>query len=160
MRSRRVCILALVAAALGTGTGWAEDVARATVHVNVQVAARTSLQVSSELLHFDVARPGDAATVAVDFRAAARTAGASDVMLTIEPLHGLEGPGGAADVDASLSVSGEGDGLVSGDVRAAQTTVVGRWQGSGLRRGRLVFTLRANAPGRYAMPVRFVISTP
>ena len=31
---------------------------------------------------------------------------------------------------------------------------------SGLREGRVVFTLRANASGTYTLPVRFVLSTP
>ena len=159
MRSRQVCILALLATALGAVAASAEDVARASVHVNVQVAARTSLKVSSELLQFDVTRPGAPATAAIDFSAGARTAG-GDIVLSVEPLRGIDGPGGAADVETALTVAGQGEGLVSGHVDPARPTVVGRWNGSGLRTGRMVFTLRAHAAGSYAMPVRFVLSAP
>ena len=160
MRSRQVCILALLATALSAVAAFAEDVARANVHVNVQVAARTSLKVSSELLQFDVTTPGAPATAAIDFSAGARTAAGSDIVLSVEPLHGIDGPGGAADVETAITVAGQGEGLLSGHVHPVKSTVVGRWNGSGLRTGRLVFTLRAQAAGNYAMPVRFVLSAP
>ena len=160
MRSRQVCFLALLATALSAVAAFAEDVARANVHVNVQVAARTSLKVSSDLLQFDVTRPGAPATAAIDFSAGARTAAGSDIVLSVEPLHAIDGPGGAADVEGAITVAGQGQGLVSGHVHPVKSTVVGRWNGSGLRTGRLVFTLRAHAPGNYAMPVRFVLSAP
>ena len=160
MRSRQVCFLALLATALGAVAASAEDVARASVHVNVQVAARTSLKVSSELLQFDVTTPGAPVTAAIDFSAGSRTAAGSDIVLSVEPLHAIEGPGGAADVESSITVAGQGEGLVSGHVHPVRTTVVGRWNGSGRRTGRLVFTLRAQAPGTYSMPVRFVLSAP
>lgn len=160
MRSRQVCILALLATALSAVAAFAEDVARANVQVNVQVAARTSLKVSSELLQFDVTTPGAPATAAIDFSAGARTAAGSDIVLSVEPLHGIDGPGGAADVETAITVAGQGEGLLSGHVHPVKSTVVGRWNGSGLRTGRLVFTLRAQAAGNYAMPVRFVLSAP
>ena len=160
MRSRQVCSLALLATALSAVAAFAEDVARASVHVNVQVAARTSLRVSSELLQFDVARPDAPATAAIEFSAGARTASGADIVLSVEPLHGIDGPGGAADVETALTVAGHGQGLLSGHVDPVRSTVVGRWSGSGLRTGRLVFTLRAHAAGSYAMPVRFVLSAP
>ena len=160
MRSRQVCILALLATALSAVAAFAEDVARANVQVNVQVAARTSLKVSSELLQFDVTTPGAPATAAIDFSAGARTAAGSDIVLSVEPLHGIDGPGGAADVETAITVAGHGEGLLSGHLHPVKSTVVGRWNGSGLRTGRLVFTLRAHAPGNYAMPVRFVLSAP
>ena len=39
-------------------------------------------------------------------------------------------------------------------------STVGRWRGSGLRRGRLVFTLRDGTAGPSSVPVRFVLSAP
>ena len=73
----------------------------ATVPALATVHARTSLVVSSELLRFDVVEPGGRASVTVDFSAAARTAAGADVVLSVEPLTGLLGPGGAADVEAT-----------------------------------------------------------
>jgi hypothetical protein len=159
MRSRLVVMLVLLALPGATAAA-AEDVARASVSVNAQFTSRTSLKVSSELLRFEVVEAGATATASIEFSAGARTPSDGDVVLTIEPMRAIEGPGGAADVEASLSVSGEGQGLVAATVNPTSGTVIGRWQGSGLRAGRLVFALRTNATGSYSLPVRFVLSTP
>ena len=158
MRSRLLLTVAVLAVCARGAA--AEDVATARVSVNLHVASRTSLKVSSRVLHFDVTRPGGFATAALDFSAGARTPARSDVVLTIEPERGIDGPGGAAEVDTDLSFIGEGDGVLAGSVALAHGTVVGRWQGSGLREGRIIVTLRANAAGTYSLPVRFVLSTP
>ena len=160
MRSRHVPILVLWTLLGVTASSAAQDIARATVSVNAQFAPRTSLKVSSELLQFDLARPGDAAPAAIEFSAGARTPSQGEIVLSVEPLRGLSGPGGAADVDATITVSGEGDGLIPTRLDSTRTTVVGRWHGSGLHHGRLVFTLNATTAGTHSMPVRFVLSTP
>ena len=159
MRNSRLLLLVL-ALALRASAAAAEDVATGNITVNVNVAPRTSLKVSAGVLHFDVTQPGASATAAMEFTAGARLAAGSDVVLTVEPLRGLDGPGGAADVDTALSFVGEGEGLLAGPVAMAHSTIVGRWQGSGLRAGRVIFKLRANAAGVYSLPVRFVLSTP
>jgi len=159
MRSRTVSLL-VVLVLLGVRAAAAQDVVRGTVAVNAQFASRTSLKVSSQLLRFDVVEPGATATATIEFSAGARMSSGSDIVLTLEPMHAMQGPGGAADVETSLSVSGEGQGLLAATVSATSGTVIGRWQGSGLRAGRLVFALRANAAGSYTMPVRFILSTP
>jgi hypothetical protein len=138
----------------------AAETATSTVAVNVQVASRTSLKVSSDILQFDVPQPGVPATAAIDFSAGARIAAAAHIVLTVEPLRGLDGPGGAADVEASITFDGDGDGLLRGTLDAEAPAIAGRWQGSGLHQGRLLFTIRANAAGTYTLPVRFVLSTP
>lgn len=138
----------------------AEEVANATVHVSVQVAARTSLKVSSHVLRFDVPRAGGIATASIDFTAAARMGVGGGVVLSVEPLRALDGPGGAADVETALSFAGIGPGLLAGTMPSGDAAVVGRWTGSGRRDGRVVFTLRAAAPGNYSVPVRFVLSAP
>ena len=158
MRSR--LLLTALTLALCSHTAAAEDVASRNVTVNVQLATRTSLKVSSPVLRFDVAQPGGIATAALEFTAGARMPAGSDVVLTVEPMRAIEGPGGAADVDSDLSFTGEGHGMLAGSIAAAHSTVVGRWQGSGLREGRVVFTLRASTPGSYSLPVRIVLSTP
>jgi hypothetical protein len=159
MRNSRLLLMVLPLA-LCASTAAAEDVATGNITVNVNVAARTSLKVSGRVLHFDVTQPGEGATAAMEFTAGARLASGSDVVLTVEPLRGLEGPGGSADGDTALSFVGEGEGLLAGPIAMAHSTIVGRWQGSGLRAGRVLFQLRANAAGIYSLPVRFVLSTP
>ncbi len=112
------------------------------------------------MLRFDVITPGQAATAEVEFSAGARTPSGAEVVLSMEPERAIEGPGGAADVESSLSFSGEGEGTTAGIVGSGAPTIAGRWSGSGLRSGRLVFSLRAGATGTYTLPVRFVLSTP
>jgi hypothetical protein len=159
MRNSRL-LLAVAALALCARPAAAEDVATAHVTVNLNLAPRTSLRVSSRVLHFDVTRPGEPATAALEFTARARMGSGSDVVLTLEPDRGVEGPGGAADVETALTFTGEGQGMLAGSIEPALSTVVGRWQGSGVHEGRVLFTLRANAAGSYSLPVRFVLSTP
>ena len=154
-----VCCAIALALAGGARSADAQAIDSAHVQVRMDVATRTSLKVSSDVLRFDVARDGGAATAVIDFSAGARVTSGADVVLSVEPLRAIDGPGGAADVESSLSFSGEGPGVLAGSL-TRDTTVVGRWQGSGLREGRLVFTLRANASGTYTLPVRFVLSTP
>lgn len=158
MRSR--LHLTVLALAICVRAAAAEDVASKQVTVNVNLATRTSLKVSSRVLQFDVRQPGGIDTAALDFTAGARMPAGSDVVLTVEPLRAIEGPGGVADVDADLTFTGEGQGMLGGSIGSAHSTVVGRWQGSGLREGRVVFTLRASATGSYSLPVRVVLSTP
>lgn len=160
MRSRHVPSLVLCALLGIASDAAAQQIAHANVSIVAGFAPRTSLKVSSELLQFDVAQPGGTAATAIDFSAGARTPSQGEVVLTVEPLRGLSGPGGAADVDASISVAGEGEGLIAARLDSSHTSVVGRWHGSGRRQGRLVFTLNAAAAGVYSMPVRFVLSTP
>jgi hypothetical protein len=133
----------------------------AHVNVNVHIAARTSLKVSSHSVQFEVADGDTASTASIDFRAGARVPSGADVVLTIEPLRLLvDCPGGATDDETSVTFEGEGDGLVPGRLTRAVPTVTGRWQGSGLHHGRLVFTIHPAAPGSCTLPVRFVLSTP
>lgn len=135
-----------------------------TVSTTLTVAAtfnsRTSLSVSADVLQFDVVSPGDPAVAMVDFSARARTAGSAQVVLSIEPLQEVQGASGPADAQSSLTFSGVGEGTLSGAVAPSGLTVASRWTGSGLRHGTLTFALRTSAPGRYSVPVRFVLSAP
>jgi hypothetical protein len=159
MRSRTLGLLTIATCLLPRPSA-AEDVARASVNVNVQVAARTSLKVSRELLQFDVAEPGHPSTAAIEFSAGARTPSDALVLLTVEPFGAIDGPDGAACADAVLDVAADGDGIHAAPIAGASSTVIGRWHGSGLRQGRLVFTLHARATGSYTVPIRLVLSTP
>ena len=158
MRSRYVPIVVVCSLLGASAPAAAQSVAHASVAIKADLALRTSLKVSSELLQFDVAQ--GTATTTIEFSAGARTPSQGEIVLSVEPLRGLSGPGGAADVDAAITVSGDGEGLLSTRLDSTSTTVVGRWHGSGLRQGRLLFTLNATAAGSYSMPVRFVLSTP
>ena len=156
----RPLLLFTIVAFAAVAPASAVDTDTATVTVTVQIANRTSLHVSGELLQFDVADPDQSATAAVEFSAAARTAVGNDVVLTVEPLAALDGPGGAADVEATVAFSGDGAGTLTGTLSPASPSIAGRWHGSGVRTGRLLFALRASASGTYTLPVRVVLSTP
>ena len=92
MRSRHVPVLVFCTLLGAASNGAAQGTARATVSVNAQFAPRTSLRVSSEVLQFDIARPGDPATAAIEFSAGARTPSEGEIVLSVEPLRGLSGP--------------------------------------------------------------------
>ncbi|HEX5473679.1 MAG TPA: hypothetical protein VFX12_03370 [Vicinamibacterales bacterium] len=138
----------------------AGDNSVASVAVRAHFANRTALTVSSHVLQFDVPQQGESTTTTVDFSAAARTAAGEEIVLTVEALRGIDGPGGAADVETGVSYEGEGAGTLSGTMNPAAPSVVARWHGSGIHDGHLTFTLHTSAAGHYAVPVRFVISTP
>jgi len=138
----------------------AAESATASVVVTAQFASRTSLKVSTEWLQFDVTTADQSAVAIVDFSAAARTRQSGEVVLTVERAGALSGPGGAADVGASLTVSIRGDGGPDGALDRSAPIVAGRWIGSGRRTGQLAFSLRSSVPGVYSLPVRFVLSAP
>jgi len=144
--------------AVAVSQAHAAEKATASVSVNVHIASRTSLKVSSDVVRFDVPEAGGAATASISFSAGARVPSGADVVLTVEPLRDVDG--GAADIERSITFAGDGDGLLHGRLEGEGPVAAGRWQGSGLREGRLLFTIRANAPGPYMLPVRFVLSTP
>ena len=135
------------------------DTASRAVTVSATFSSRTSLKVSADLLRFEVAS-GQTATASVEFSAGTRTQSGAQVVLSVEPIRGVEGPGGAGDVETSVSFSGQGEGTLGGLLRGTGPTVAGRWIGSGMRHGRLVFALQADASGTYTVPVRFVLSAP
>jgi hypothetical protein len=128
----------------------AAESATASLVVSVRFSTRTSLKVSSDVLRFDVTQPGEVATAVVDFSAAARTEPGGEIVLSVEPLQ---------TVDGSISVRGEGDGVI-GVAALAHPVIAGQWMGSGTRSGRLVFALCSSVTGAYAVPLRFVLSAP
>lgn len=125
-----------------------------TVTVVAGFGPRTSLKVSSDNLQFAAREPDAPAVAVVEFSAGARTQAGAEVMLTVERLPGSDCPG-----EAAVTFLGEGPGTVAGILATAGPTPVARWTGSGLRKGRLTFLLRAGA-GSYNLPIRFVLSAP
>jgi hypothetical protein len=158
---RVLSALVLTAALLGVpAAAAASETASASVVVAATFSTRTSLTVSSDELRFDVTTASQPAVASVEFSAGARTVSSAQVVLSVEPLAEVEGPRGNAQPDCALSFTGQGNGSVGGGVALKGSTVAGRWTGSGLRQGRLVFALRADAPGSYTVPVRFVLTAP
>lgn len=147
-----LCLLATPASA--------EQTATQRVQARVQFESRTSLTVSSSVLQFNHAGPESPSVVTVDFTARARTHAGGEVVLTVEALRAIEGPGGSADVETDVSFTGEGQGTLAGALSDGAASVVGRWAGSGSRSGRLEFSLRAAAAGSYNVPLRFVLTAP
>ena len=163
MRRVSVLLAATVLVMVGAGASVAvsaSERATVTIAATAQLNSRTSLTVSAETLRFDVTNPGSAATVSVEFIASARTRSQGEVVLTVEPVRGIEGPGGAADLDTTVAFAGDGDGTQAGLLRPADPVVAGRWTGSGRRTGRLRFSLSTDTVGAYTLPVRFVLSAP
>jgi hypothetical protein len=138
----------------------AAETASASVVVSAQFTGRTSLKVSTDILHFDVNVAGEAATSAVEFSAGARTQAQGEVLLSVEQRRGMTGPDAVSKNESALTFAGQGDGTLEGVVGAASRVVAGRWIGSGLRHGRLLFTMRADTSGTYVVPVRFILSAP
>jgi hypothetical protein len=147
-----VVVLGLAAPAIAADS----TSASASVVVNANFSTRTSLKVSSQMLQFSVPSGDETARVEVDFTAAARTRAGGEVILLVESFGPLDdGSAGSADV----TFTGEGPGTGRGAIAVDSATPVARWIGSGLRTGRLTFTLRAVA-GRYTVPVRFLLAAP
>ena len=151
-----VGLLAMAALPAAAGESSAD---RKSVAVSADVRSRTSLTVSARVVEFEVRDPYEESVAVVEFAAGARTRAGEQVVLTVEPLRAVEGPGGAGDPETSLSFRAEGDGTTSGTFGSAPA-VAARWTGSGKRAGRLFFSLRASAPGRYSLPLRFVLTVP
>jgi hypothetical protein len=164
MRAIRIPILIVLFGVSGLmavpAVGLAAESATASVVVTAQFGSRTSLKVSSELLQFDVVTADQSALATVEFSAAARTRHGGEVVLTIERVGAVSGPGGAADIETSLTVSVSGSGGATGELDPSAQIVAGRWVGSGRRTGQLSFSLRSAVPGAYSVPVRFVLSAP
>ena len=147
---RPLCAFALLAGLVTVAPARAAETATAAVMVQVDVCSRTSLRVSSDLLRFTVLVDAAPATAGVDVSAAGRIPPGADLVLTVEPLP----------ADSSAQIGGS-VALGAGPALAAhEPAVAARWRGSGLRAGRLVFTLSGAQPGTHDLPVRFVLSTP
>jgi hypothetical protein len=88
----------------------AAETACASMTVVATFSSRTTLQVSSDLLEFNVVSADVPATASVDFLAAARTHAGGPVVLSIEPVH----PASSAARFSSLTFNGDGVGTRSG----------------------------------------------
>jgi hypothetical protein len=162
----RLCSRLLVAtvAVLAGGAGLPllaqSRTATRALTLQASFSSHSSLRVSSSLLSFDVADPRAEAQTSVEFSAAARTRLDGEVVLTVEAGGAFDAPAGASASALEVVYQQEGGGQ-GGTLSGQGPGIAGRWVGSGVRQGRVVFTLRgASASGRYTMPVRFVLSLP
>jgi hypothetical protein len=144
----------------------AAESASVSVTVTASFASRTSLDVSTKLLHFDVVDPGSPATAAVDFNARARTQSGGEVVLAVETARSVSTNRSAgkrnhaATTVETITFEGTGAGTTSGVIGSASPAVAGRWTGSGVRAGQLIFTMYAPEAGSYSVPLRFVLTAP
>lgn len=115
-------------------------------------APRASLQVSTQVLRFDVIDSAIPALATVEFVAGVRTRIDGDVQLIVEVTDLAAVP--SAPAGQALTIVGGTDGMTPGDVSRYAPTVAGRWAGGGLRSGRVTFRLLA-APGVYLIPINF-----
>jgi hypothetical protein len=137
-----------------------QALASTSVLATAMFAPRPTLTVSAPVLQFRIEPGATKAEATVEFTAAMRARPGDEVVLTIEAPKATQGPGGATDVDAVVTFTGQGDGVETGTLDANRAVVAARWFGGGQRRGRLLFTLRASAPGVYTMPVTYLLGTP
>jgi hypothetical protein len=128
--------------------------------VSVTFSARGTVRASAPVLIFDVTDPSQAAVASIDFVAAARTTPGGNVDLIVDAAGPVSGPGGAADVETSLALEGGTEGVLSAALSPTVRSMAARWSGGGRRTGRLVFSLRASAPGTYSVPVSLAVSVP
>jgi len=153
-------IAAMVVSLLGTQApmpGRAD--ATATVTMRAVFNSYTSLRVSSSQLRFEVPDTLAAPRVFIEFSGAARTRTGAQVVLSVEAVGAIQPPAGGPSAD--LVVGYEGEGENAGTLSEAGPHVAGRWTGSGVRQGRVLFTLvGATVPGTYLLPLKFVLSAP
>lgn len=167
-RHARLLITAMIAAggcaALGAGTR-ASDQSIATARFQATVRTHTALRLSDDVLTIAprVTRDGGPSSAGtIEFRAAARTASDGEVIMTVEPSAPIASlSGGAGDTATRIAFEGRGDGAQSGTLSDARPEVVARWVGSGVRTGRLTFTLRGAVPPQGGtLPLRFLLTAP
>jgi hypothetical protein len=148
MKSRAPTALAIILTLAPRAADGSEAIQHLTIHASLQTA--TALQVSAHTLVFEVDSDGGTAVSSVDFVASARTTRSGEVILSVDAARNLEG------LDSwTLTLGEAGTPLPANGPIAAE-----RWIGGGTRSGRVMFTLRAAAAGRYVVPVRLSLATP
>lgn len=160
---RRTAGIGLLCAgiAVSAGAAAAQQSARSLV-IGATVANASSLRLSSSALHVGSVEGGRVVVVGtIVFDASARTRTTGEVILTVEALRDPDTlTGGPSGDDVVVEYGGSSDGVVPG-VLSTGPQVAGRWTGSGVRHGQLVFTLRSQSPTvGGTIPLRFVLATP
>jgi hypothetical protein len=165
IRPATAALLAAVVCAAFGAMAAAADQSMATTRFQVTFRTITSLRLSDHVLVITPRAANDEGPVsagAIDFRAAARTSGDGEVLLTVEPLAPIQSlSGGASEGATTVGFEGSGDGAQSGLLSDAGPEIAARWVGGGLREGRLSFTVRGPvAPRGGVLPLRFLLTAP
>lgn len=129
--------------------------------VTVDVHGRTFLRASTRTLVMTTAEAAVGASsyravATIDYVASARTHAGGEVLLAVER-GAIRGPGDVASAAARVPVATCGGSERGGE---GQPEIAARWVGSGSRRGTIVCTLHAPAPGTYLVPVRLILTAP
>jgi len=167
-RTVRLSAAAVLALALCGTLGaaiFASDASIAVTRFQATVRTSTSLRLSDQLLVIAPRQTDDDEPLtagAIEFRAAARTSSDGEVMLTVEPLAPIASlAGGAGDSSTTIAFMGDGEGAQSGSLSDAHPETAARWVGSGVRTGRLTFTVRGPvSPLGGTLPLRFLLTAP
>ena len=151
-----VCVgLVLLAILVWPAPAGAQAVNSGTLILNVSFAPRSSLQVSTSRLQFDVAEDGSVAEAVVGYRVAARTRRDGGVLLTVEPRGMIEATDGLATTGLAVVCRADAGAPT---LFAGQPQAVGRWRDSGVREGSVRCRLDGTAaPGHYSLPVNFAV---
>ena len=168
LRPARLLTAALLAAGLCAALGAAlaaSDQSIAITRFQATIRTQTALHLSDDVLTIAPRRAGDIGPLsagAIEFRAAARTSSGGEVILTVEPLEPIASlAGGAGESPTTIAFEGSGEGAQSGALNDARPETVARWVGSGLRTGRLTFTVHGPvSPQGATLPLRFVLTAP
>jgi len=156
-------LVAACCAGMGLGAAPAFAQSSQALTIGAAIGPATSLRVSSSILILDAAAAATGSRVVgrIDIDARARARSAAEVVLTVEALQDPGSLGGGPDAEPLvIGFDGEGAGLVAG-ILSVTPHVVGRWVGSGVRQGQVVFALRSGGVASGAtVPLRFVLSVP
>lgn len=168
LRTVRLATSAVLALALGAPLGadiFASDASIAVTRFQATIRTSTSLRMSDQRLVITPRQTDDDGPLtagSIEFRAAARTSSDGEVLLTVEPLAPIASlAGGAGDSATTIAFLGDGDGAQSGSLSDAHPETAARWVGSGVRTGRLTFTVRGPvSPQGATLPLRFLLTAP
>src|SRR5688572_913635 len=120
VRAAALAVSPVVAGAGARGAVSASERVSVTIAATAELSSRTALTVSTDVLRFDVTASGFPAVMSVEFSAGARTGAGGEVVLTVEPVRQVEGPGGSGGAGNSVAVAGDGQGTPAGLLRAGE----------------------------------------
>lgn len=159
---KAVAVACAFAVSAARPEGAAAESVQRSITVRADVASRTTLRVSAEMVRFHVLNTAVPATASIDFAAGARTQAAGEVIFTIEPLGWTEAPDvdGTAAPQAGAGFGRRDEEITAVDVSTPGRKVARRWVGSGLRHGTVRLVFRATKPGYYEVHLRVFLSAP
>ncbi len=133
-----------------------------TLRITADVGTQARLRVSNTVLRFDGSRSAEVQPQAtVEFDARARTHSGGEVVLTVELLDDLVDLDQTGKAPTTLSAAASGDASSQGRLSTGTRHVVARWIGSGMRTGRVCFSVIGESPeGALTVPIRMTLIVP